>query len=143
MNERRSVILDTVLDGVTRTAMVLSLFLLFAGHNSPGGGFVGGLVAAAALVLRYVAGQAERVDSVARVQPSTLLGLGLLLAGLTGAGGWVWGTEFLTSTKVEVVLPVLGKLKATSALTFDIGVYLIVVGLGVVILRSLGEEAEA
>lgn len=142
MREPRSIILDSVLDGVTRTALVLSLFLLFAGHNSPGGGFIGGLVAASALVLRYVAGQAERVDSVARIRPSTLLGLGLLLAGLTGSAGWLWGSEFLTSQKFQAVLPLLGKVKATSALTFDIGVYLIVLGLGLVILRSLGAEAE-
>lgn len=142
MKAAPSQILDTVVDGVTRTAMVLSVFLLFAGHNSPGGGFVGGLVAAAALVLRYVAGQTPRVDSVARAQPSTLLGSGLLLAGATGAAGWLWGQEFLTSAKLEVVVPVLGTLKATSALPFDIGVYLVVVGLGLVILRSLGAEAE-
>lgn len=142
MKRERSVILDTVLDGVTRTALVLSLFLLFAGHNSPGGGFVGGLVAAAALVLRYVAGRVARVDSVARIQPSTLLGSGLLVATLTGAAGWLWGPEFLTSEKLELHVPLLGTVKATSALAFDVGVYLIVVGLGLVILRSLGEEAE-
>lgn len=142
MRVRPSVILDTVLDGVTRTAMVLSLFLLFAGHNSPGGGFVGGLVAAAALVLRYVAGETARVDSVARIEPSTLLGSGLLMATLAGAGGWLWGGEFLTSAKLDVAVPLIGELHATSALLFDIGVYLIVVGLGLVILRSLGTEAE-
>lgn len=142
MKAAPSQILDTVLDGVTRTALVLSAFLLFAGHNQPGGGFVGGLVAAAALVLRYVAGQTARVDTVARAAPSTLLGTGLLLAGSTGAAGWVWGEEFLTSEKLELVLPVLGTVKATSALPFDVGVYLVVVGLGLVILRSLGAEAE-
>lgn len=142
MRLRPSLILDTVLESVFRTAIVFSLFLLFAGHNAPGGGFVGGLVAAAALVLRYVAGGMPRIDSVARVAPRHLLGGGLFLAGLTGVAGWLWGSAFLKSTKLEVVVPVLGKLKATSALPFDIGVYLVVVGLGLVILQSLGAEAD-
>lgn len=142
MNPRSSLILDTVLETIFRTAIVFSLFLLFAGHNAPGGGFVGGLVTATALVLRYVAGGTPRIDSVARVAPRHLLGGGLFLAGITGAAGWLWGDAFLTSVKVEGSLPLLGHLKATSALPFDIGVYLVVVGLGLVILRSLGAEAE-
>ena len=142
MNPRSSLILDTVLETIFRTAVVFSLFLLFAGHNAPGGGFVGGLVTATALVLRYVAGGTPRIDSVARIAPRHLLGGGLFLAGLTGVGGWVWGSDFLTSVKVEATLPLLGHVKATSALPFDIGVYLVVVGLGLVILRSLGAEAE-
>lgn len=139
---RRSLILDTVLDVVTRTAVLFSLFLLFAGHNAPGGGFVGGLVAASALVLRYVAGGAERVDAVARVHEGTLLGSGLLLAALSGASGWWFGGAFLYGAKLEADLPVLGHLKVTSALPFDIGVYLVVVGLGLSLLRSLGAAAD-
>lgn len=139
---RPSLILDTVLDMVTRTALLFSFFLLFAGHNAPGGGFVGGLVAASALVLRYVAGGADRVDAVARVHETTLLGTGLLLAALTGAAGWWFGDAFLYGAKLEADVPVLGHLKATSALAFDIGVYLVVVGLGLSLLRSLGAAAD-
>ena len=115
MNARNSLILDTVLETIFRTAVVFSLFLLFAGHNAPGGGFVGGLVTAAALVLRYVAGGTPRIDNVARVAPRHLLGGGLFLAGLTGAGGWVWGEAFLKSTKWQADVPLLGAIKATSA----------------------------
>lgn len=139
---RPSLIFDTVLDMVFRTALVFSAFLLFAGHNAPGGGFVGGLVAAAALVLRYVAGGAAEVDRVAPVHETTLLGSGLLLAAVTGAAGWAMGGAFLYAGKVEVEVPVLGTLKATSALPFDIGVYLVVVGLGLMFLRSLGAAAD-
>ena len=140
MNPRSSLILHTVLAGVYRTAAVFSLFLLFAGHNAPGGGFVAGLVAATALVLRYVAADVPRTDPVVRVAPSVFLGGGLLVAAFTGFGGWLWGEAFLASAKVEVELPVLGTLKATSALPFDIGVYLVVIGLGLTILRSLAAE---
>lgn len=135
---RRSLVFDTVLDMVTRTALLFSAFLLFAGHNSPGGGFVGGLVVAAALVLRYVAGGSREVDTLVPVHESTLLGSGLLIAALTGISGFFTGGYFLYGAKLEVDVPVLGTLKATSALPFDIGVYLVVVGLGLALLRSLG-----
>lgn len=138
-----SQILDTVLDGVTRTALVLSVFLLFAGHNAPGGGFVGGLVAAAALVLRYVAGGVAEVDRVVPVGELTLLGTGLLIAAIAGASGWFVADAFLGSAKLEVGVPLLGTLKATTALPFDVGVYLVVVGLGLGLLRSLGAEADS
>ncbi|MDX1619656.1 MAG: hydrogen gas-evolving membrane-bound hydrogenase subunit E, partial [Nitriliruptorales bacterium] len=139
---RPSLIFDTILDGVFRTAIVFSLFLLFAGHNAPGGGFIGGLVAAAALVLRYVAGGVERVDRVVKLPVSAFLGVGLLLATLTGAGGWLWGDAFLASAKVEVAVPLFGTLKMTTALPFDIGVYAVVVGLALAVVRSLGAEAD-
>ncbi len=141
-NPRPSVIFDTVLDMVFRTALLFSAFLLFAGHNAPGGGFVGGLVAATALVLRYVAGGAREVDRVARLQETTLLGAGLLLAALTGAAGWLLDGAFFASGKLEIDVAFMGTLKATSALVFDIGVYLVVVGLGLSLLRSLGAAAD-
>lgn len=138
MTTRRSLILDTVLDGVFRTALLFSLFLLFAGHNAPGGGFVGGLVAGAAIVLRFVAGGIEEVDAVVHLRSSNLLGGGLLVAVATGLGGWLWGEAFLASAKVDVAVPVFTTLKATTALPFDIGVYLVVVGLVLRIVETLG-----
>lgn len=141
-NPRPSVIFDTVLDMVFRTALLFSVFLLFAGHNAPGGGFVGGLVAATALVLRYVAGGAAEVDRVVHVHETTLLGGGLLIAALTGAAGWLIDGAFLASGKLEMDVPLMGHLKATSALAFDIGVYLVVIGLGLALLRSLGVGAD-
>lgn len=139
---RPSVIFDTLLDMVFRTALVFSAFLLFAGHNAPGGGFVGGLVAATALVLRYVAGGAPEVDRIVAVHELTLLGAGLLVAALTGMAGWLMGEAFFYAGHVEADLPVLGHLKASSALAFDIGVYLIVIGLGLALVRSLGRAAD-
>lgn len=139
---RRSLVLDTVFDVVFRTAVVFSLFLLFAGHNAPGGGFIGGLVAGAGLVLRYVAGGVPEVRRVAPWSPDVVLGTGLVTAVAAGLGGWIWGDEFLESAKVEIELPVLGVLKATSALPFDIGVYVVVVGIALAILTSLGRAEE-
>lgn len=140
MTDRPSLILDTVVDAVSRTAVVLSVFLLMAGHNAPGGGFVGGLVAAIALVLRHLAGAGPRENGLMRLGPGMVLGAGLLLATLTGMAGWLWGEAFLTSASLAVDVPLLGTVKATSALPFDVGVYLVVVGFGLVLLRTLGRE---
>jgi multicomponent Na+:H+ antiporter subunit A len=124
----RSVILDTVTRATFQAIWVFSLYLLFAGHNAPGGGFVGGLVGGAALVLRYACHGSDGATAAVRVRPEGFLGAGLLLA------------AFLTSAKVEVTVPVLGTVKTTSALPFDIGVYLVVVGLVLAILSSLGGQ---
>lgn len=139
---QRSRILDSVLSTVLRTALVFSLYLLVAGHNGPGGGFIGGLVAAAAFVLIYAAGGAARLERFVSVPPEVILGTGLTVAMATGVLGWVWGGEFLESATLEVDVPVLGTIKTTSALPFDVGVYVVVVGLAIAVLGSLGAEAE-
>ena len=142
MKPRPSAILDTVLDGILRTSLLFSLFLLFAGHNAPGGGFVGGLTAGAAILLLYVAGGIAEVDRHVPVREGVFLGGGVLLATLTGLGGHLWGDAFLASAKIETEVGILGTFKATTALPFDIGVYLVVVGLTLAILRALGTEAD-
>lgn len=139
---RRSVVLETAVRLVFHTVLVFSLYLLFAGHNQPGGGFVGGLVAGAAFVLRYVAGGRAALKAAVPVDPGLPVGGGLVLATGTGMAAWLFGGQFLESGKVEWQAPLLGTIKATSALPFDAGVYLIVVGLVLALLRTLGAEAE-
>lgn len=139
---RRSVVLETTVRLVFHTVLVFSLYLLFAGHNQPGGGFVGGLVAGAAFVLRYIAGGRAALAAAVPVDPGVPVGGGLVLAAGTGAVAWLLGGQFLESGKLELVLPLLGELKVTSALPFDTGVYLVVVGLVLGLLRTLGAEAE-
>lgn len=139
---RPSMILDVVLDMVFRTAVLFSLFLLVAGHNAPGGGFVSGLVVGSALVLRYVAGGADEVDRALRADEHVFLGVGLLLAFAAGAAGWLFGGAFLYGAKATLEIPVLGTLNATSALVFDVGVALVVIGLALGVLRSLGDAAD-
>ncbi len=137
-----SMILETSVHALFHTALLFSVFLLFAGHNAPGGGFVGGLVAGAAFVLRYVVGGAEEVADAAPVSGSVLMGIGLTVAVATGAAAWLGDGEFLSSGKLEVDVPLLAVVKATSALAFDIGVYLVVVGLVVSLLTTLGAEPD-
>ncbi|MEX2588135.1 MAG: MnhB domain-containing protein [Actinomycetota bacterium] len=140
MRPDRSVILSNSLRLLLPTAFLFSLYLLFAGHNAPGGGFIGGLVAGAALVLRHVDQGPEAVAELLPVEPRTILSAGLGLAVLTAMAPWVTGDQLLESAKLEIDLPVLETVKATSALVFDIGVFLVVVGLATAILRILGER---
>ena len=139
---RRSVVLETVVGLAFHTVLVFGVYLLFAGHNQPGGGFIGGLVTGTAFILRYVAGGRAELRSAVPVDPRLPLGAGLLLAALTGVAALLVGGDYLESGYVEVDLPVLGVVKAVSALVFDLGVYLVVVGLVLGLLRTLGAEAE-
>src|ERR671920_2044055 len=140
--ERRSVVLEVVTRVLFHTILVFSVYLLFSGHNQPGGGFAGGLVAGLALVLRYLAGGRYELGEAAPVDPGLLLGVGLLFSGGTGVVGLVLGADVLQTAILETTLPVLGDVKLVTSLFFDIGVYLIVVGLVLDILRSLGAELD-
>lgn len=139
---RRSTILETVVRLIFPTVLLLSVLLLMRGHNQPGGGFVGGLVAGLGFVLRYVAGGRAELRSAVPVAPGLPLGLGLALAAGTGATSWLFGGQFLESGILKLHPPLLGEVKIVSALAFDIGVYFVVVGLVLAILRTLGAEAE-
>ncbi|MBM7807080.1 multicomponent Na+:H+ antiporter subunit A [Geodermatophilus bullaregiensis] len=139
---RRSVVLEVVTRLLFHTITVFSLYLLFSGHNEPGGGFAGGLVAGLALVLRYLAGGRYELGEAAPVAPGLLLGSGLLFAGGTGVAGLLLGAGVLQTAILETTLPVLGDVKLVTSLFFDCGVYLIVVGLVLDVLRSLGAELD-
>ena len=112
------------------------------GATRPAAGFAGGLLAGLALVVRYVAGGRYELGEAAPVEAGTLLGAGLLCAGLSGLGGLVLGGEVLQTAVLELDVPVLGHVKLVTSLLFDVGVYLIVVGLVLDILRSLGAELD-
>ncbi len=137
-----SLILETSVAAVFHTVLLFSVFLLFAGHNAPGGGFVGGLVAGAAFVLRYVRGGSEEVDRTTPLRSEALVGIGLVVAVGTGVASWLGGAQYLESAKVSLDVPLLGTVKATSSLVFDIGVYLVVLGLVVGLLSSLGKGGD-
>jgi multicomponent Na+:H+ antiporter subunit A len=136
----RLVVVDVAVRVVFAAVVVGSIYLLFAGHNQPGGGFVGGIVAGAAVALRYVAGGIEEVRALSRAHPWTVLGAGMLLAVVTALVPIALGAAPLEHASWEADLPVLGHMKVTSALPFDIGVYLLVVGLVLMVFESFGDE---
>ncbi|MGC4805460.1 Na+/H+ antiporter subunit A [Micromonospora sp. DT233] len=139
---RRSVVFEVITRLIFHTVVLFSLFLLFSGHNAPGGGFAGGLVASLALVVRYLAGGRYELAEAAPVAAGTVLGAGLAIAVGSGLVPLVVGGAVLQSAKIEFWLPGVGDLYVVTSLFFDIGVYLIVVGLALDILRSLGAEID-
>ncbi|MEN1973718.1 Na+/H+ antiporter subunit A [Cellulomonas olei] len=139
---RRSVVFEVVVRLLFHTMIVYSLYLLFSGHNAPGGGFAAGLVTGIALIVRYLAGGRYELGEAAPVQPGLLLGSGLFLSAGVGLGALVFGGTVLQSWILEADLPLLGHVKLVTSLFFDVGVYLVVVGLVLDILRSLGAEID-
>lgn len=135
---RRSLILSETVNGLTPVLLLFSIFLTFRGHNAPGGGFAGGLVMAAAIVLRYLASGAEGVRSL-RIDPILLIGSGLALAIAVGIGAMVSGQDFLESTIWHLRLPLVGEVKVVSSALFDIGVHVVVVGVVMAILVAFVE----
>ncbi|MFF0493897.1 Na+/H+ antiporter subunit A [Nocardia sp. NPDC004068] len=138
----RSMVLAMTTRLLFPTIMMLSVYLFFAGHNAPGGGFAGGLTAGLALVLRYLAGGRYELAEALPVDAGHVLGAGLTLSAGTATGSLLLGAPPLSSAVIEVTLPVLGHVKFVTALLFDLGVYLIVVGLVLDVLRSLGARLD-
>ncbi len=143
MKLRTSPILEHGTVAVSGPLLVFSAYLLFAGHNQPGGGFAGGLVASVAILLGWLAGGLPTVRRILPVRSSALLGAGLTIAAATGFVSLLVGGGFLESGIVTIGIPLVGQVKAVSALAFDIGVYLVVVGMALGFVGSLGEESEA
>ncbi|CAD6007269.1 Na+/H+ antiporter subunit A [Agreia sp. COWG] len=140
--ENRSIILEVVVRLLFHSAIVVSVYLLFAGHNIPGGGFAGGLVAGLAFVARYLAAGRFELGEAAPIDAGKLLGFGVLFAGGTALVPLFLGADALTSTWFEAEIPVIGHIEFVTSTLFDIGVYLVVVGLALDILRSLGAEID-
>lgn len=136
---RRSYILEAAVRSVFPLLLVFSLYLLFAGHNQPGGGFAGGLVASAALVLVFLTGGIEALEARVRLTGASVLGAGLLLAAASAVFPMLIGGAFMESFIWEFHLPLFGKVKLVSVLFFDTGVYLIVAGMALKLLQSFGD----
>ena len=141
-----SLMLRVVASIVLPLALAVSAYIFWRGHNLPGGGFIAGLVTAAALVLQAMAlGQGEaqaRMGSDASRRFSLWIALGLTLAGLTGVGAFVFGEPFLTSAYAHPVLPVLGEMGLATAALFDLGVYVTVVGATLLLFATLGQASK-
>ena len=135
-----SIILATVSRLLTGLLLVFSVFLLLRGHNLPGGGFSGGLVAASAFVLFAFASGFPAARRVLVAPPRIIMGFGLVVAIVAGLAGNVAGLPFLTGLWDKTPFPVVGKLG--TPLLFDTGVYFAVLGVTTLIVFSLGEDSE-
>ncbi|MBB6120826.1 multicomponent Na+:H+ antiporter subunit A [Nocardiopsis algeriensis] len=140
--ERRSVVFEVVSRFLFPAVMMISVYLLLTGHGAVGGGFAGGIVAGLAFIVRYLAGGRFELYSTAWVQPGALIGTGLAVATGTALGGAVFGDNVLAGGHFYLDLWILGEAHVTVSTLFDLGVYLLVIGLVLDILRSLGARID-
>jgi len=117
-------------------ALTVGAYIFLRGHNLPGGGFIAGLVVAIALIMQYMASGYVWANERARVDSQAMIGIGIAIAGLTGMGSWAFGAPFLTSSYDYFSLPLVGQFELATAMAFDLGVFLTVVG---VVLLSLSQ----
>lgn len=136
--DRRSIVFEVITRLVFHTIVVFSIYLLFTGHNHPGGGFAAGLVTGLALVVRYLAGGRYELDEAAPVDAGVLMGTGLFVATGSGLAPLAFGGVVLQSAIIDLHVPVVGDIHFVTSTFFDVGVYLVVVGLLLDLLRSLG-----
>ncbi|MCZ4323998.1 monovalent cation/H+ antiporter subunit A [Pseudomonas anguilliseptica] len=137
--DRHPLILATLSRVLLPMALLVSVFIFLRGHNLPGGGFIAGLVTAVALILQYVASGVQWTQSRLPLNYQGMAGLGVLVAGLTGLGSWLFDRPFLTSAFGHFHIPLIGEIELATAMLFDLGVYLTVVGATLLILANLGK----
>lgn len=121
--------------------ITLAAYLFFRGHDLPGGGFAAGIAMAIGFLLQYLAGGTRWVEERLRVAPLRWVGLGLLISGLTGTAAGLFGYPFLTSWFQYLDIPLIGSVPAATALLFDLGVFLLVVGATVLIQIALAHQS--
>lgn len=136
-----SLILQTASRIVKPLMLLFSIFLLLSGHNAPGGGFTGGLVAAAAFCLNAQAFSPAEARATLRFNPRSIVGAGLLVALASGLPGLLLGQPYLAGQWASVYIPLVGVVKAGTPLLFDLGVYFVVFGFAMMIFLGLMEEA--
>ncbi|WP_039916084.1 monovalent cation/H+ antiporter subunit A [Cellvibrio mixtus] len=123
-------------------ALMVSVFIFLRGHNQPGGGFIAGLITAIALILQYICSGTDWVRQRLPVDYGRMSVVGILVAVFTGMGSWLFGYPFLTTTFTHLHLPLVGDIELASAMVFDIGVYVTVVGATLLMLSQLGNLAQ-
>jgi multicomponent Na+:H+ antiporter subunit B len=137
---KNSLILVSTIKYIIPLMLIFSFFLLFRGHNEPGGGFTGGLVAASAYALYAIANGVNKASKVLRFKPLVLISVGLAIALISGLIPIIFNKTFLTGVWLNFTIPVIGKIG--TPLLFDIGVYILVLGISTKIIFSMAEEEE-
>jgi len=120
--------------------LIYSIIILLRGHNAPGGGFIGGLLAAASYILYAIAYGVEEARKKLRIDTRTFIGIGLLLALTSGVPSFIKDQPFTTVEYATVKIPILGKVGLSTPLIFDIGVFFVVIGVLFTIVFTLTEE---
>lgn len=121
--------------------IVIAAYLFFRGHDLPGGGFAAGIAMSIAFLVQYMAGGTRWVEARLRILPVRWIAIGLLVAIGTGIGAWIFGHPFLTSFFQYTEVPWIGRVPTASALLFDLGVFLLVVGATVLMLVAIAHQS--
>ncbi|MGZ8202327.1 MAG: monovalent cation/H+ antiporter subunit A [Burkholderiales bacterium] len=136
---RNPLMLTTAARVLLPFALLIAVYIFLRGHDQPGGGFIAGLIAAAALVMQYMGEGLQATLARMRVDFAALIGGGVLLAGVTGAASMLAGAPFLTSAHGYLHAPLLGEIPIASALAFDLGVFMAVVGATMLSLTAIAQ----
>jgi multicomponent K+:H+ antiporter subunit A len=137
-DDRHILVLSLITRLLLPLALLVAIHLFLRGHNAPGGGFIAGLVTAVALILQSMASGIAWTRQQWRIRYHPLIAWGVLIATSTGMGSWLFGRPFLTSAFGHFHLPLVGEFELATALLFDFGVSLTVVGVVMLILATLG-----
>ncbi|MBA1272454.1 monovalent cation/H+ antiporter subunit A [Stutzerimonas azotifigens] len=141
-SDRHPMILSTLSRALLPMALLISVFIFLRGHNLPGGGFIAGLVTAVALILQYLSNGVAWTQERQPLSYHAIAGAGVFIAALTGLGSWVFGYPFLTSAFDHFHLPLIGEFELATAMLFDLGVYLAVVGSTLLMLSNIGHVSQ-
>ena len=140
--DRHPMILYVLARALLPMALMVSVFIFLRGHNLPGGGFIAGLITAVALILQYIAHGVAWAQERQPVSYHLVCGAGLLIAGFTGLGSLALGYPFLTSAFGHFHIPLIGDVELATAMLFDLGVYLVVVGATLLMLSNIGHVSQ-
>ncbi len=133
-----TLIVRTAIKILTPLFLIFSVYLLFRGHNEPGGGFIGGLIAAMPLTFHAMIYGARETKKMFKINTMVLIALGLLISASSGLVSIFEGQPFMSSLWADFYLPIFGK--PGTPIMFDIGVYILVVGIVLRITLNLSEE---
>lgn len=121
---------------------IIGLYIFLRGHNMPGGGFIAGLVVSIAMLMQYMASGFEWADQRRRIDEHLLIGLGVIIAALTGLGSLFFGAPLFTSSFGYFTLPLIGSFELATAMMFDVGVAMTVIGAVMLALAELSNVAQ-
>lgn len=140
MYKTNDLIVRTTTSLIVFLLLGFAFYLLMAGHNSPGGGFVGGLITSGAILLLYMAYGEKAVKKILPINFLILIPIGLLTALFTGVGSFLFNVPFLSQTYGHFTIPFFGEFELATAMIFDIGVYLTVVGTMMTIILTIADD---
>jgi multicomponent K+:H+ antiporter subunit A len=138
-NDPHPMMFEMVSQSLLPLAILVSVYIFLRGHNVPGGGFIAGLITSVAIIQQYIAHGVQWIKPRVKLNYQWIIAGGILMATSTGLGSWIFGKPFLSTWFDYFDLPWIGEFELASAMIFDLGVYLTVVGSVLLILANLGK----